>query len=90
MEPLFGFLDMIDVVIEHYFRVRRSDWVFGGSHMLFSIRSYLRQYGYLKVVWGIILKYRENSRYREANKCNVLKYGVIYIELFAGSVVLYV
>ncbi len=53
------------------------------------IRSYLWQYGYLKVVSGIILKYRENSRYRGANRCNVLKYGVIYIELFAGSVVLW-
>ena len=43
----------------------------------------------MKVVWGIILKYRENSRYGRAYKCIVLKYVGIYIELFAGSVVLW-
>ena len=69
---------MIDVVIEYYFRVRRSDWVFGCSYMSVYVRI-LWQYGYLKVVSGIMLKYIEDSRYRGGNKFIVFKYVWIYI-----------
>jgi len=74
---------MIDVVIEYYFRVRRSDWVFGCSYMSVYVRI-LWQYGYLKVVSGTILKYRENSMYRGANKCIVLNYLVLKIACRVG------